>query len=300
MPQLIFDYSQGQHKLKGSATGNAEITQELFWEGIQLTSANTPILEAMMGARAVTSEGEARRVLEWHLPDGQKLVWGEGEFDISQLIMQNYGHAMRVFAQWLVLNQSLAREVCTGAHAEWRKYSAATDDERFWSSGAAAYISAAILMGPKYANIVSIPWEHVMNFILTSIIRPARAVINANQSHAMDILNAYIRENNQHFIQVESSVIMQNLAGNNFAITPSSDRRLVRGRVERHVTPGVEDLFIEAKMLKMHCASLNRGYASFIKELSTVALVEEVRKDLLAGTKGPTMRVLVVKVSRSV
>ncbi len=300
MPQLIFDYSQGQHKLKGSATGNAEIMQELFWEGIQLTSANTPVLESMMGARAVTSEGEARRVLEWNLPDGYKLVWGPGEFEISQQIKENYGHAMRIYAQWLVTNQDLAREICQLAYVEWKKYSSALDDERFWSSGAGSYVAAAILLGSKYANIVDIPMEHVMHFILKHIINPARAVINSNQSHAMDILNAYIRENNPNFIQVEGSIVMQNLTGQNFAITPNSDRRLVRGRVERNVVPGQEDLYIEAKMLKIHCAQLNRGYAAFIKELGAVATVEETRKDLLAGTKGPTMRVPVVKVSRAI
>ncbi len=300
MPALIFDYSQGQHKLKGSATGNAEITQELFWAGIQLTSANTPVLESMMGARAVTSEGEARRVLEWNLPDGYKLVWGPGEFDISQQIKENYGHGFRLFIQWIVLNQDLVREVCQSAHTEWRKYSAALDDERFWSSGAGSYVAAAILMGSKYANIVDIPMEHIIQFILTNMVNPARAIINSNQSHAMDILNAYIRENNPHFIPVEGSIVMQNLAGQNFAVGPNSDRRLVRGRVERNVVPGQEDLYIEAKMLKMHCAALNRGYTAFIKELSQVATVTEMRKDLLAGTKGPTMRVPVVKVSRPI
>jgi hypothetical protein len=298
MPQLIFDYSQGQHKLKGSATGNAEIAQELFWEGIQLTSANTPVLEAMMGARQVTSEGEARRVLEWNLPDGYKLVWGPGEFEVSQLIKENYGVAMRAYAQWLVLNQETAQEVARATRKAWVEFSGAVDDERFWSSGVASYIAGFILAGPKYANIVDIPWEPIMNFWLTEVVNPARAIINANQSHAMDILNAYIRENNPNFVQVEGSVVMQNLTGQNFAVSPNSDRRLVRGRVERNVTPGYEDLYIEAKMLKMHCAALNRGYTAFLKELSTVASVTEVRKDLLAGTKGPSMRVAVVKVTR--
>lgn len=299
MPQLIFDYSQGQHKLKGSATGNAEIAQELFWEGIQLTSANTPVLEAMMGARNVTSEGEARRVLEWNLQDGYKLVWGPGEFDVSQLIKEHYGHAFRKYAQWLVLNRELARSVCEATRVQWRDYSAAADDERFWTSGVAAYIAAAILCGPKYANIVDIPWEPLMQFYLNDVVSPARAIINANQAHATDILNAYIRENNPNFVQVEGSIVMQHLVGQNFAITPNSDRRVVRGRVERNVNPGMEDLYIEAKMLKMHCAEMNRGYTAFLKELAADAVVSEIpRKDLLAGTKGPALRVPVVRVSR--
>lgn len=300
MPQLIFDFSQGQHKLKGAATGNAEISQELFWEGFQLTTANTPILEAMMGARAVTSEGEARRLLEWHLPDGYKLQWGPGEEEIAQLIKSNYGVAMRAYAPWLVRNQEEVAAVVQQARQQWIDYSGATDDERFWSSGVGANIAACILTGSRFAGIVDVPWEPIIDFWLQAVVAPARAVINSNQAHAMDILNAYIRENNNNFIQAEGSVVMQNLTGQNYAITPNSDRRLVRGRVERNVNPGYEDLYIEAKMLKIHCASLNRGYTAFIKELSTVATVKETRKDLLAGTKGPTMRVPVVQVSRPI
>lgn len=301
MPNLIFDFSQGQHKLKGSASGNAEIAQELFWEGLMLTSANTPVLEAMMGARQVTSEGEARRLLEWHLPDDYKLVWGPGEFEIAQLLKENYGVAMRKFVAWLVVNQDKAREVTLLARKAWIDYSGATDDERFWASGVGAYIAACILCGPKYADIVDVPWEPIMEFWLRDVVNPARAIINSNQAHAMDILNAYIRENNPNFVQVEGSIVMQNLTGQNFAITPNSDKRAVRGRVERNVTPGYEDLYIEAKMLKVHCASLNRSYSGFIKELGAVASVSELpRKDLLAGTKGPAMRVAVVKITRPI
>lgn len=301
MPQLIFDYSQGQHKLKGAANGNAEIAQELFWEGIQLTSANTPVLEAMMGARAVTSEGEARRVLEWNLPDGYKLVWGPGEFEISQLIKQHFGVAMRAYAQWLVLNQDATASIAKEARDAWVQYAGAIDDERYWSSGTGSYAAAAILMGPKYANIADVPFEMIMEFFLKDVVNPARAIINANQAHAMDILNAYIRENTPNIIQVEGSIVMQNLTGQNFAVSPNSDRRAVRGRVERNVTPGFEDLYIESKMLKMHCAALNRSYTAFIKELGTVATVEDnKRKDLTAGTKGPSMRVPVVKITRPI
>lgn len=301
MPQLIFDYSQGQHKLKGSASGNAEIAQELFWEGIQLTTANTPVLEAMMGARAVTSEGEARRVLEWHLPDGYKLTWGPGEADIAQLIKAHHGLAMRAYAQWLVLNQDAAAEIATATRKAWLDYASAIDEERFWSSGVGSNVAGFILAGPKYANIVDVPWEPIMEFWLRDVVSPSRAIISANQSHAMDILNAYIRDNNPNFVQVEGSVVMQNLTGQNFAINPNSDRRQIRGRVERNVNPGYEDLYIEAKMLKMHCATLNRGYTAFLKELSTVAVVKELsRKDLTAGTKGPALRVPVVVVTRPI
>jgi len=157
------------------------------------------------------------------------------------------------------------------------------------------------LAGPKYANIVDVPWEPIMEFWLRDVVSPSRAIISANQSHAMDILNAYIRDNNPNFVQVEGSVVMQNLTGQNFAINPNSDRRQIRGRVERNVNPGYEDLYIEAKMLKMHCATLNRGYTAFLKELSTVAVVKELsRKDLTAGTKGPALRVPVVVVTRPI
>lgn len=296
LPKFIFDFSAGMHKIKGSPNGNTEVSHEVIWSSIAILTSNTPGLEAMMGARSHTSEGEARRYVEWELPRGYKIEWTPSEREILKLMEGNYGVAGPAFAQWCVLHQDVVHEVLEKMGRYWRDVSGATDEERFWTSLITCELAGYALAGPKYAGVIDMPLREITAFWLGLVTR-ARRVIAGNQTSALDVLNAYIRENNGNFIRTESSVVMQNLAGG-AAVQPNSSKSIVRGRVEYNTTPGYVDFYIESKMLKLHCADVSMGYAAFLEELQAVAIVSEGRKDLLNGTKGPHMRVHCVKVTR--
>lgn len=298
LPKFIFDYAAGMHKIKGSATGNAEVSHEMMWTGISIITSNTPGLEAMMGARKHTSEGEVRRYLEWNLPDRYRLTWTPEEREARALLATNYGHAGPLFAQWCVLNQEKVRSVMEQVTEHWRRLSGATDEERFWTAMVVSIVSGYVLAGKNYANIVQMPVAPILDFFLALVVRQ-RKIIAGNQISAMDTLNAYTAEHIGSFIKTEGSHVMQHLLGGQ-AVQPSSARHAVKGRIEYNVTPGYVDYYIETRMLKLHCADHGIGYESFLKELETTATVQQARKDLLSGTKGPTMRVLCVKITRAI
>jgi hypothetical protein len=297
LPKYLMDYSAGMHKIKGSATGNAEIQHEVIWSGISILTSNTPGLEAMMGARNHSSEGEARRMLEWEQPMGSKIQWTPAERETLKLLEHNVGHAGRIFAQWCVRHQDTVKDVLEKVKNDWVKFSASTDEERFWTSMISCILAGYLLAGPKYANLLEIPLTPIRDFWLRLVNR-TRTIINSNQSSAKDVLNAYIREHHGHFVGVVGGVVMQNLMGGT-AIVPSSAKTTIRGRIEKDVIPGYTDFYIEIKMLRMHCAEVAVGYSEFLQELGKVAVVSEGRKDLLAGTHAPSMRVLCIKVSRT-
>ena len=77
-------------------------------------------------------------------------------------------------------------------------------------------------------------------------------------------------------------------------------RSAVRGRIEYEIAPGYTDYYIEVKLLKVHCASIGYSYIDFAHELANtpgVSVGAPVRKDLLAHTGGPAMRVLCLKIT---
>lgn len=297
LPKFVFDHAAGMHKIKGSAVGNAEIQHEAIWSSIAILTSNTPGLEAMMGARTHSSEGEARRMLEWEQPLGSMIQWKPHEREILKLLEHNVGHAGRVFAQWCALNQDTVKQVLAKVREDWVIFSAATDEERFWTSTITCILAGYLLAGPKYANLLQIPLKPIRDFWLRLVNR-TRTIINSNQTSAMDIFNAYIREHHGHFVGTEGSLVMQNLLGG-AAISANSTKSAIRGRLERNVTPGYTDFYVEVKMLRMHCAEMATGYSEFLQQLSLSATVSEGRKDLLAGTTAPSMRVLCIKVSRT-
>ena len=72
------------------------------------------------------------------------------------------------------------------------------------------------------------------------------------------------------------------------------------GRVEHDMTPGHVDYFIEEQLLKQHCSTMSYGYSDLKKELETLPnyKIAYMRKDMLAKTRGPSMRVNVMRITR--
>jgi len=76
----------------------------------------------------------------------------------------------------------------------------------------------------------------------------------------------------------------------------------VAGRVEHGFTPGHVDYFIEEQLLKQHCVSMSYGYRDFKEHLEKLPnyKIKYLRKDMLSKTRGPTMRVNVMQITRPV
>lgn len=300
MPKITFSYSEGSHKIKGSAQGNNEISHELLWSGKLHMTSNTPAFEALLGARQFSSNGEARRMLEWVMRDDEVITWTPEEREILSKLEWNYGMAGKMFAQWCVRNQDTVRSFCGQIREDWRHYASATDDERFWTSSIAADLTAMLLCGEKYANIFNMPTQPVKDFWLQRV-REQRQAINANRFNALDLFNVYVRENYHNFIKVSGDKITGALLING-TLRPDAPRGAIRGRVEHEVMPGMKDMYIEEKMLKEYCGAIGRSYKLFVEELSSNHdfIIRPTRKNLLAGTGGPVMSVACLKISHPI
>jgi len=296
IPKIAFAYSNCAHKIKGSATGNAEISHDMLWSGKMLMTSNDPALEAMLGARKHTSHGEVRRILEWHITDGEELEWTDAERETLGKLAYSYGVVGRRFAIWCTRNKDLVEDTCRKMYEYWRTWAAAKDDERFWTSSIGADLAALLLINSKHADIIDIPVSGVRDF-WKEVVVGQREMIAQNVTTALDLLNRYVADNSGAFVHVRSGVITQSLL--DFGkLSPTSPRGAVRGRVEHNVKEDRTDFYVEEKLLRIHCADAGVGYNAFIKELQTQAAVAVIRKDLLAGTAGPVMRVSCVRLTQ--
>lgn len=295
LPEFVFDFAQGGHKLKGSGASNTELTNDLYWRSIAMMTSNAPAMEGIMGARDTTSEGEARRFLEWQV--NAKMSFLEAERALIPLLKTNYGAAGRKYAAWLVDNVDVAKRVLRETMEGWRKKTGAEDAERFWTAGCSAVIAGCILAGPTYANVCNIQVLPVVSFLET-LVKDARSVVNNNQRTAEDVLNAYTRDFHGQFVKVGPPSSGQALFADGRTVRPDTTRGRVAGRVEYGNTVGMVDYYIEITMLKRYCAERNWGYLEFERQLSAMMPVETIRRDLLARTGGPSLRVLCLRITR--
>jgi len=160
-------------------------------------------------------------------------------------------------------------------------------------------VTAAILLGPKYANIIELPIEGIIES-LKKVVENARAKFKSNVRTAEDILNAYTGNNYGGFVIIKRNEEKRILAswGSGETIDKSITKTKVLGRVEHDLlTPGYIEYYIEEQLLKQHCVDRSYGYDDFKEQLEQMFTVHYVKKDMLARTNGPSMRVNVMHIS---
>ena len=230
------------------------------------------------------------------------LTWEPHEIEILKSLQKNYAVAGHMFVEFMVRNVSTLKtfvpQVVQRMYTEFK----ATNDERFWMAGIGANIAAGILWSKDHANIVDIPLEPVIN-AYKEVVAYMRDSIKAGSRNAEDVLNSFTRTYYGNFIIVKFNPIDGVLAelGNGGAIDASTTRSNIMGRIEHGVTVGCVDYYIEERLLKSFCSSLSFGYADFKRQLEQDFNVSYMpKKDMMSRTKGPQMRVPVLKITRRI
>jgi hypothetical protein len=298
-PGLIFDLAEGQGKEKSEAHHNRERLNLVSWATQAYLTSNTHMHDFMSGVRKHTSQGELFRMLEW-TPE-EKLNWTPEEEDILRLLNTNHGVAGEKYVRWLVQNQDTARKVLAKTHERLKREWALTGEERYWGNGCACDVAGAILAGSNYAGIFDYPVDEIINSFF-KLVEKARKVVRTGSRNAEDVLNAFTRDHYGHFVVVKRSngSFMASL-GNGEPVDQSITRSTVMGRVEHGIDkPGFVDYFIEESVMRSHCVSMSYGYEDFRRQIATIEgySVKVLRKDMMARTKGPQMRVHALCISR--
>ena len=295
-PSFLFDMTEGRGKERMESGANKERLNLSTWQSLALMSSNTHVVDYLTGARKHSSEGELRRLLEMTMD--VPLAWEQHELDVIKSLKDNFGVAGPIFAQWLVDNEEIARDVVEKTHAWLYKEYMATNDERFWVAGAAALVSGAILCGKQYAGIQDYPVRAIVDEV-GKLITNARRNVRASVRNAEDILNAFTRDNYGKFVVVRA--INGSLAatiGDNGVVDESITRSQIFGRVEHGVQPGYVVYVVEEQLLKAHCSAMSFGYADFKTQIGKLYKVSYGKRDLMLKTKGPQMRVNCIVVTR--
>lgn len=293
MPTLIFDIAEGQGKERMESGSNKERINNSTWSLTATLTSNLHLTDVLTGARAHSSNGELMRMLEW--TPTKELVFSADELTQLKELRRNYGVAGEAWLRWLVPNRKQAQDIWQKTHAHLKGVMGFTDAERYWHAACTNTISAGILLGPKHAGILETPIAPIIDAML-ELVERARAAHRRSARTAEDVLNAYTRDYYGKFI------VLRKRDGQTFidyggAEGRTSTRSTVLGRIEhglRH--PGYVEYFIEEQLLKKHCAAMSFGYADFKAQMQARMdqkfLVRfDVKKDLLANTDGPSMRV---------
>ena len=300
LPEFLLDLTQGKGKDRMKQGSNEERINTSTWKLLVLLSSNTHVMDFLSGSRKHASQGEMFRLLELQLT--KKLKWNPEEEATLGLLKENYGVVGRELIRWLVKNHEVAKALVKENQDRIKVEFEANADERYWIAGNACILTVLQLLGKNYANLIDIPKGPIMD-VLRLMVYGARGIIHGSVRTPEDILNAYTREFFGKFVVVKAvEGTVSAMLGGGKEVDQSLTRSDVAGRVEHNMVPGHIDYFIEEQLLKNHCVGMSYGYSDFKDGLEKLPnyKVKYMRKDMLSKTRGPTMRVNVMHISRPI
>jgi hypothetical protein len=230
----------------------------------------------------------------------EELSWEPHEIEIIKSLHKNYALVGYELAGFLAKNvpmlKTLVPEIVRNCYKDFN----ATNDERFWMAGIGAMMAAGLSLGSKHLGIIDFPLSEMKDFLILRV-NTARGNIKTNKRSAEDVLNGFIQEYYGKFVVVrfnsKSGAVA--LLGGTAEIDASTTRSVVMGRVEHGVTANHTDFYIEERLLKTFCSNMSFGYADFKRQLEKQFVVSYMpKKDMMARTSGPPMRVSTMKISR--
>lgn len=301
-PAFVFDISEGQGKERMESGTNRERINNTVWALTCTMTSNTHMGDVMTSGRAHSSHGELMRMLEWN--PSEELHFDDDERKILKELRRNYGVAAEVWVSYLVTNYKTVRDVWTKVHARLRTEMQFTDEERYWHAACTCTITAAVLLGQKYANVLTLPIQRLIT-ALQELVDNSRRTYRRSARSAEDVLNAYIRDNYGKFVVVRADAHGEFLAEFGGGVDRMSTHGVVMGRIEHGtMKPGYVEFYVEEHLLRRHCAAMSFGYADFRQQMLAMKRQEYaarfgVTKDLLSRVPGPSLRVSAMHLSVS-
>lgn len=296
-PAFLFSMSEGRGKERMESGTNRERLNLSVWAALAIMSSNRPAIDYLTAVRQHSSEGELRRLIE--LSMDEKLEWDPEEIEIIKSLQHNFGIAGDVLARYLVNNIDYLKTLVPKTVAQMYKEFNAPNDERFWMAGAGIIIAAGVICNSQHAGLVDIPLQEIIK-VLRHTFEAQRDSIAGSKRTAEDVLNSFIQEYQGKFVVVKFGEKAGVLAAfsDGSIVGKNTTRAEVMGRVEHGATIGNIDLYIEERLLKAYCSAMSFSYTTFKEQLSRVFRISFVlRKDLLAKTDGPPMRVRAMQIT---
>lgn len=295
---VIYRMSEGSAKDRSTTKGGLQ-TNSGGWKSLLLTTSNSYLMDSLV-SQDTSSEAVIMRLLEAGFETEMTLT--EKEQENLAALREHHGHVGEKYIHWLVQNADTANRIFKECRKRLTDLLGYKGSERFWFDGCAALIGAGIILGAKYSNIIDIPIKKLIDHCVSPLIENGRKYVGLSQKNADDVLNSYTRERYGQLVVVrksDASKMLEAVLGHGALIDETISRSNIAGRVEHDVTPGRIDYYIEIRLLRQHCSAMGYSFEQFKKEMERKYHVEYLKKkDLLAKTKGPEMRVAAMRISK--
>jgi len=281
---LAYSISQGRGKEKMKGSTNELRINNTKWQGITVCSSNASFYEKL-GAAKNSPDGESMRLLEYKIESNGIIDVQTGKQMFDHQLRENFGHAMEVYAQWLVNNKEDAVDLMRQIQARLDKEVQFTQRERFWSAVAACNIAGGLIA--KSLNLHDYDMKAIYEW-LKGMLAEMRNEVKPPQSTPITALGEFINAHITNALVVNGEVD----ARTNMQAMPMLEPK---GELMIRYEPDTKELYVSAKAFKDFCVRQQINYKSVLKELQQAGIyVDAMNKRMSKGMRvvSPAVRVL--------
>ena len=288
---LAYSISQGRGKDRMKGQTNELRINNIKWQGITLCSSNASFYEKL-GVAKNSPDGESMRLLEYRIEPNEIIPVDVGKKMFDHQLRENYGHAMDMYAQWLVNNLEDAIDLMRQVQAKLDREVQFTQRERFWSGVVACNIAGGLLA--KNLGLHDYDMKNIYEWVKV-MLGDMRQEIKPPQASPLTVLGEFI---NSH---INNAVVVNGIVD---ARTKMDAAPLMepRGELMLRYEPDTKELFVSVKAFKDFCVRQQINHKGTLKELEKIGVYREsINKRLSKGMKvvSPAVRVLKFDASQS-
>jgi len=288
---LSYGISQGRGKHRQKSQENSLRVNNASWQNMTLCSANASFYEKL-GAAKNSPDGESMRLLEYTIKPTSIIDVAEGKQMFDHQLLENFGHAGEIYAQWLVNNLEDAKALLAKVQARIDKAVQFTSRERFWSAVTACNITGGLIA--RSLGLHDYDMAAVYEWML-KMLSEMREDIKPPQSNPAIFLGEFINSHINNALVVNGEVD----ARSNMEAMPLWEPR---GELLIRYEPDNKHLYVAAKQFKDFCVKQQINYKNMLKELHDAnVFVEAMNKRMSKGMSvvSPAVRVLKFDASSS-
>ena len=281
---LAYSISQGRGKNKMKGSTNELRINNTKWQGMTLTSSNASFYEKL-GVTKNSPDGESMRLLEYKIEPTDLIPADYAKQMFDHQLRENFGHAMEIYAEWLVCNTEEAVDLVRQVQARIDKEVQFTARERFWSGVVACNIAGGIISRKLGLNDYDIGAIYTW---VKGMLAGMREEIAPPQSSPITVIGEYI---NAH---INNTLVVNEGLDSRSSMVPLPTLE-PKGELLIRYEPDTKQLFISAKAFKNFCVAQQINYRSTLAELQRTGVFKDtINKRMSKGMKvaSPAVRVL--------
>ena len=277
LSNLAYQLTGGRQRGRMSASSNTERHRGDSWRLLAVTTGNTSMVERISMIKAMP-KAEAQRIMECRV--SRIHFETKEETDVfSACLQNNYGHAGKVYVQYIMNNLEEVRKLLIDVQSRVDAKAGLTAENRYWSILVASTITG--LMLAKRIGLIDYDVKKVFAWAVEKLKENKRQVEDMSVS-VEETLNDYIHEHWSNVLWIKSTDDLRKQEdGVTELIIPESQ---ARGKLVARYETDLKRAYLIVKPLKTWCGEQQINYNSFIYDLTNKMGATKTKMRLSRGT----------------